>query len=443
MAIRNMLHWGMIKLTGRNQPQFPALVALARSILLTLGVARLSSGICKVLQMLRLCTGSRISICGSHSKAASPFESGACFPHSRRCFTFVYRQLGLGMEPIVIFYKCERQLERSHSSSNPFAFKVEYMLVVRKIPHYTVLVPSIPPRPDLLLLGITYRRVPVLAINDTVYCDTYKIAEALESLYPHSNEHPSLFPKSINLGDHQSSILQKTLVEFVIDRPLFKLAVGLLPWDKLPKAFVEDREKLLGSALDVNQIKKMRPYTISQLRVYLASLEAILKESGSNFFMQTKYPGLLDISVYFVLRWLHTLGQDDRVYGPKGESNFPFLRKWVEAMRAYQESNKADAPSTRITGKEASQMIPEPPKIDAELQPKTDDEKLFGLGNQVAVVPDDSGKVPTIGRLVAIDGSTISIIVKRREESGRDCKVCFPRLGYNVLPASLAKASKI
>ncbi|POW07476.1 hypothetical protein PSTT_08271 [Puccinia striiformis] len=317
------------------------------------------------------------------------------------------------------------------------------MLVVRKIPHYTVLVPSIPPRPDLLLLGITYRRVPVLAINDTVYCDTYKIAEALESLYPHSNEHPSLFPKSINLGDHQSSILQKTLAEFVIDRPLFKLAVGLLPWDKLPKAFVEDREKLLGSALDVNQIKKMRPYTISQLRVYLASLEAILKESGSNFFMQTKYPGLLDISVYFVLRWLHTLGQDDRVYGPKGESNFPFLRKWVEAMRAYQESNKADAPSTRITGKEASQMIPEPPKIDAELQSKTDDEKLFGLGNQVAVVPDDSGKVPTIGRLVAIDGSTISIIVKRREESGRDCKVCFPRLGYNVLPASLAKASKI
>ncbi|POW09677.1 hypothetical protein PSHT_09045 [Puccinia striiformis] len=323
------------------------------------------------------------------------------------------------------------------------------MLVVRKIPHYTVLVPSIPPRPDLLLLGITYRRVPVLAINDTVYCDTYKIAEALESLYPHSNEHPSLFPKSINLGDHQSSILQKTLVEFVIDRPLFKLAVGLLPWDKLPKAFVEDREKLLGSALDVNQIKKMRPYTISQLRVYLASLEAILKESGGSFFMQTEYPGLLDVSVYFVLRWLHTLGQDDRVYGPKGESNFHSLEKsdqlsfWVEAMRAYQESNKADAPSTRITGKEASQMIPEPPKIDAELQPKTDDEKLFGLGNQVAVVPDDSGKVPTIGRLVAIDGSTISIIVKRREESGRDCKVCFPRLGYNVLPASLAKASKI
>ncbi|KAI9627242.1 hypothetical protein H4Q26_017474 [Puccinia striiformis f. sp. tritici PST-130] len=424
-----MLHWGTIKLTGQNQPQFPALVALARSILSTLGVAWLSSGICKVLHMLRMCTGSRIAICGSvvhrvdstqkllrRSNAVLDFRPAIVASRS-------YCQLGLGMEPIVIFYKCERQLESSHSSSNPFAFKVEYMLVVRKIPHYTVLVPSIPPRPDLLLLGITYRRVPVLAINDTVYCDTYKIAEALESLYPHSNEHPSLFPKSINLGDHQSSILQKTLVEFVIDRPLFKLAVGLLPWDKLPKAFVEDREKLLGSALDVNQIKKMRPYTISQLR--------------------TKYPGLLDISVYFVLRWLHTLGQDDRVYGPKGESNFPFLRKWVEAMRAYQESNKADAPSTRITGKEASQMIPEPPKIDAELQPKTDDEKLFGLGNQVAVVPDDSGKVPTIGRLVAIDGSTISIIVKRREESGRDCKVCFPRLGYNVLPASLAKASKI
>jgi hypothetical protein len=76
----------------------------------------------------------------------------------------------------------------------------------------------------------------VVAINDTVYCDTYKIAEALESLYPHSNEHPSLFPKALNLGDQQSSILQKTLVQFVADRPLFKLAVALMPWENVSTA---------------------------------------------------------------------------------------------------------------------------------------------------------------------------------------------------------------
>jgi len=339
------------------------------------------------------------------------------------------------MEPTVIFYKYE---------DSPFAFKVEYLLVVRKIPHYTVIVPPIPPRQDLLLLGIPYRRIPVLAINDTVYCDTHKIAEALESLFPHSNEHPSLFPKIPNMGDHQNSVLQKTLVEFVVDRPLFKLAAAFLPWDKLPKVFIEDREKYLGSTIDVNHAKKTRPFAISQMQVHLASLEEILQESGGGFFMQTDYPGFLDASLYFVFRWIHVMKCEEDLYGPKSESNFPFVRKWVEAMSTFYENNKADSPSTRITGKEASQKIPDPPKATGEMEPKTNDERLFGLGSQVAVIPDDLGKVPTTGRLVEINRSTISIIVKRRdEESNRECKVSFPRLGFNVLPASLADASKM
>ncbi|KAA1100930.1 hypothetical protein PGT21_001818 [Puccinia graminis f. sp. tritici] len=305
------------------------------------------------------------------------------------------------------------------------------------------MVPPMPPRQDLLLLGITYRKVPVVAINDTVYCDTYKIAEALESLYPHSNEHPSLFPKAPNLGDQQSSILQKTLVQFVADRPLFKLAVALMPWENLPKAFLDDRGKFLGNAIDVNQIKKMRPYAVSQFRVHMASLEEILQESGGSFIMKTEYPGYLDVSIYFLFRWIHVMGQEEDLYGPMSESKFPFLRKWSEAMRTFYENNKADAPSTRISGKQASQKIPEPPKITGEIQPKTNDEQLFGLGSQVAVTPDDSGKVPTTGRLVEINGSTISIIVKRRDESGQECKVCFPRLGFSVIPAALAEASKM
>ncbi|PLW40870.1 hypothetical protein PCANC_10999 [Puccinia coronata f. sp. avenae] len=349
------------------------------------------------------------------------------------------------MEPTVIFYKKADPIVSFslRYEDSPFAFKVEYMLTVRKIRHYTVIVPPMPPRQDLLLLGITYRRIPVVAIDDTVYCDTHKIAEALESLYPHSNDHPSLFPKSSNLGDHPSSILQKTLVGFVVDRPLFKLAIGFMPWDKLPKVFIDDREKYIGSTIDVDQMKKMRPFAISQMQVHLASLEEILQEAGSTFFMQTDYPGFLDVSLYFVFRWIHVMGFDEDLYGPKSESNFPFIRKWFKAMSDFYDSNIAHAPSTRITGKEASQKIPEPPKTKPEIQPKTSDEHLFRLGSQVAVIPDDSGKVPTTGQLVEINRSNISIIVKRRDDSGRDCKVCFPRLGFNVLPASLAESSKI
>lgn len=44
--------------------------------------------------------------------------------------------------------------------------------------------PPILPRPDLSLLGITYRRIPLLAIGNDIYCDTYLILRELERRFP-------------------------------------------------------------------------------------------------------------------------------------------------------------------------------------------------------------------------------------------------------------------
>jgi len=40
------------------------------------------------------------------------------------------------------------------------------------------------PRPDLALLGIKYRRIPLLSIGNEVFCDTSLIIRVLEEKFP-------------------------------------------------------------------------------------------------------------------------------------------------------------------------------------------------------------------------------------------------------------------
>jgi hypothetical protein len=109
--------------------------------------------------------------------------------------------------------------------SSPFAAKVYHALLLKDIPHIRVNVSNMPPRPELgRSLGVTYRRIPVLAIGRDVYCDTSLITLALERRF--SPEQGYAFSK------------------FYADRTLFPLAVTFIEWDKLPKAFVEDRSKV-------------------------------------------------------------------------------------------------------------------------------------------------------------------------------------------------------
>lgn len=48
------------------------------------------------------------------------------------------------------------------------------------------------PRPDVEALGVSYRRIPLVAIGRDVFCDTLLITEKLDELFP--GDHP-LAPK--------------------------------------------------------------------------------------------------------------------------------------------------------------------------------------------------------------------------------------------------------
>ncbi|KAI8453042.1 hypothetical protein BY996DRAFT_6414978 [Phakopsora pachyrhizi] len=360
------------------------------------------------------------------------------------------------------FFGCRYQ-------GSPFANKVNLLLTIRKIPYFTVLVNLIPPRPELELLGIDYRRVPVLAINDTVYCDTFKIAEAIESIYPDSDDHPSIYPKlrflsqdhhhlkgHLSLIERQFKVLQDVCIQFWTDRALFQLSLGLIPWEKLPEAFIQDREKYIGHKIDFEDLKKTRPISISNLRAQLELLGGLLslkeeeeEEEDDQVFLfsgSKDYPSFLDVSIYVILELIFTIGGDEskslkaQIFGTIDGNRSPQrIEKWFDSIRAFQQEHKLDGPSTVISADEANRKISERGELQNDLKdkiakgPLTTDEKIYGLGEEVKVVPDDTGKVATIGRLIEIDTRSIILLVERRDGTGRSCRVCFPRLGFKIL----------
>ena len=77
---------------------------------------------------------------------------------------------------------------------SPYGQKVRMLLDLAGVPYKRCDVPAVLPRPQLESLGITYRRIPVLAVGKDVYCDTSLISrKILELQGPNGklNSHPA------------------------------------------------------------------------------------------------------------------------------------------------------------------------------------------------------------------------------------------------------------
>lgn len=97
------------------------------------------------------------------------------------------------------------------------------------------------PRPELSeLLGVGYRKIPVLAIGNDVYCDTALIACVLERLFPASEGYGTLFPPRKG-GGRADTGLVKALSWYWSDKVLFPFGAQSLPYGRMDPKFIADR----------------------------------------------------------------------------------------------------------------------------------------------------------------------------------------------------------
>jgi len=290
--------------------------------------------------------------------------------------------------------------------SSPFSEKVRVCLGIKGLEWQACDQPVIMPKPDLTPLTGGYRRIPVLQIGADIYCDSALIVREIDRRFPEI----SLFPTG-NRG-------MANVTELWADRTLFQSAVmaifGTLG-ENVDPAFIKDREALSGQPFNVQAMKALVPFAITQIKAQAALLAEQL--ANGQPFLEGDKPGLADAAAYYNFWFIRTFcpGLVDRF------DDLPQLDAWYDRVKAIghgkrSETSAADALTVAQTSTPvATAILPS-------------DNAL--AGTKVAVAAADYGRDPIIGILA---GSThTSLTIEREDASLGTIKVHVPRLGYSL-----------
>ncbi|MHA1538475.1 MAG: glutathione S-transferase family protein [Alphaproteobacteria bacterium] len=300
-----------------------------------------------------------------------------------------------------------------HYPESPISEKVRLILGLKKLAWRSVVTPMILPKPDLVALTGGYRKAPVMQVGADIYCDTQRIAGELERRYAQ----PTLFPNaSDGLG---------TALAFWSDRPLFLTAASLAfaaIGERLPPAFFEDRAKFAGRPIDLERVRKAAPINLDQVRAHTGFVDRQLADGRA--YLLGEAPGLADIGPYLSLWFLARSARE--AMGNLNDS-FPRIAGWMSRVKeiGHGESSPMEPGEALDIAKAAEPTARE--AVDAN------DPRGLKPGDKLTVTPDDSGRDPVAGVLVA--SSPNEIAIRRREERVGEVAVHFPRAGFVVMPA--------
>lgn len=144
------------------------------------------------------------------------------------------------------------------------------------------------PRPDLALLPVHYRRIPVLAIGRDVYLDTRLILKKLEALEGVSAER-------LGATSPQEVFIEELLERYMIEAPVFRMAGGLVPVDVAQEpTFNKDRQGMLGRTWSKEELEEGRGECLNYIKNVFQMLEKILAD-GRSWVLGSQEPKLADI----------------------------------------------------------------------------------------------------------------------------------------------------
>lgn len=298
-----------------------------------------------------------------------------------------------------------------HYPQSPVAEKVRTVLGIKKLDWRSVLIPRLPPKPELIPLTGGYRRTPVMQIGADIYCDSQCIIRELQDRFPE----PTLYP-------HDGAGMVWALSRWT-DGPLFTLTIAVVfgsQVDTLPKDFAEDRGRLyFGRDFDLAALGEALPQAIAQLRAQLGWIDERLATGRSHIL--GAQPGLPDALCYHVVWFIR-----GRYPGASALlARFPHLEAWERRMRdiGHGQPREMSAAQALEVARGAS------PRTAAPSDP--DDPQGLAPGQRVAVVPEgDGGDPPVAGSLVHVSADRIAIA--RSDPRVGEVTVHFPRVGYLV-----------
>jgi glutathione S-transferase len=290
--------------------------------------------------------------------------------------------------------------------SSPFSEKVRVCLGIKGLAWGAVNQPVVMPKPDLIALTGGYRRIPVMQIGADIYCDSVLITRELERRF----QQPTLFPAGDQGLGHASALWT--------DRAMFQAAVALVfggLGEKVPAAFIKDREALSGRPFDPAAMRAVVPHMTAQMRAHVAVLAEQLADGRS--FLTGDRPGLADANAYYNLWFVRS------AFPPAAGlfEDVAVVAAWMARVKAigHGERSEVSREAAIETARNAEPITSEVAAADAEL-----------AGKEVTVAADDYGRDPIRGVLVG--SSDHHVAIRREDPRAGEVVVHFPRLGFVV-----------
>jgi glutathione S-transferase len=300
------------------------------------------------------------------------------------------------------------ELVLHHYPTSTYSERVRLALGLKRLAWRSVLIPPAMPKPDLLPLTGGYRRTPVLQIGADVYCDTQLILRTIERLHPE----PSLYPEG-----SEGVVLA---LAWWADKSIFPPALGVVAdtiSEKIPPAFVAER-KAFGFPLGREDIGPFVHRYLQQGAAHLIWLAKMLAD-GRPFLLHQ--PSAADLAAYCPLWLLRHQG------GAEAEAKLPLasLRGWYDRVEAIGHGRAMEMSAAEAIDL-ARRSQPQAPAIAHDADPS-------GLkpGVEVVVTPDDTGRDPVRGALVAADAE--ELVIRSTHPRVGEINIHFPRAGFDVV----------
>lgn len=299
-----------------------------------------------------------------------------------------------------------------HYDPSAFSEKPRKALGIKGLAWNSVKVPSVLPKPDLMPLTGGYRKTPVMQIGADIYCDTRIMMRVLEERYPT----PTLYPGG-KMGMPFGLGFWADTAFFKASRTIAFAFMG----DKLPEAFIQDREAMTGEDFQPAKLKPLEAAARAQWRCFAGWISDHLQD-GKPWIMGDA-PGLADINAFMNVWFLRGRA------APIAETlleEYPIVRKWADAMEAIGYGNRQD-----MTAEQALDIAKNSEPTAVEHADARDPQGLRP-GDRVTVTPIDYGKDAVEGHIISLSAQHITI--GREHERVGKVAVHFPRVGFDVQP---------
>lgn len=298
-----------------------------------------------------------------------------------------------------------------HYPTSVFSERVRLGLGLKGLSWRSVIIPGMMPKPDLLPLTGGYRRTPVMQIGADVFCDTAVILRRIEALRPE----PSLFP-----GGSEGVA---TALAWWADKAVWWPLLGVLAdtiSEKIPADFAAER-KAFGFPLAKEDVRPLIHRHLAQGAAHLGTLASMLSDGRS--FLLGDAPSLADLAAYSFLWVLKDQG------GAEAEARLPLqpLRAWAGRVEAIGHGFPSPMSAEEALAV-ALNAEPETPDLPANGDPSG-----LAAGQDVIVTPDDTGRDPVRGTLVAADMQ--ELIIRSSHPRVGAVNIHFPRSGFDAVAA--------